>query len=303
MPAPIVLPERRITKPKSELKRRKWDLKSSAFNQDRPSNNSKIVDLLCRMFRISNDEAKKTELKHEHQMKFNNFFKKRYGVSYTDLVERMKPSLKNIGSYLKEHSHEDCVVLFPMRGSVFNYYVARGILNQIRLENAKLGKQTRIRLYTINVAADSNNPNTMSEYVTLQLAKIFGNRMPARVAMFDIVDVGRVTNVMKQGLQNLRVPEETFDIVRVSGDQNISKYSRTFLMPQTLFAKTGSGKVYPRTHISNLPDELANERSYHHEYKSIKNVSDDGPLLYERIGDIREMLFYLGRAYYRLEFV
>lgn len=266
--------------------------------------------------------------------KADSFFERRYKTTYVQLLRDISfRTMEDISKYLTEHAGESRLVLFPTLGSIFNYYVARGILNEIRIQRAKKGLHTNLRLATIDNAGnevgagkitdteviarglnplDNSTLNTEFYNWRINYAKeqikhmvdVAEQETGIKPRSITIVDTfggsGTTYNIIVNGAEKLGLSLHRF--VGATERQNLS-FDGQNISGNDLFLKTTTGKVYPLYQLHNMKtDTIDKMRQYRAprfdinlDYIRRHNAIDK-----RKISRIKEMLFYFGRIFYLL---
>ncbi|MBI5884885.1 hypothetical protein HZB89_02185 [archaeon] len=234
----------------------------------------------------------------------NEFFDKRYGISYADLAYQMGRSvLYDITKTLELQSAcnqtQKHLIVFPLIGSLFNYYFARGVLSQMRLE----GKGKNIKLATIvpmigNSKAEKRfdektgenkiHAGSLDKYalkiIKPQMEKLFRKEKIGGGTMIDYVSQGRTFALLgkefkkaftEQKIKGNLQPE--FHGLHTAAEHQVLRIKGQAITPESLVVKFNQFYALP-SKLSLATKESAALRA-----------------------KARELLFYLGRAYYSLE--
>ncbi len=250
--------ETRITKRRAELKERDKRLAKTRINKTE----------------ISLDEVR-------------SFFKY-LGADFDQLSENFHQFyLLKIADFLKDYYVTKELVLFPLTGSLFNYYISRGILSQIELSR---NIKSRMRLRTIKTYRDDYRPEQNFNLVDEQVKKLIEKTDPAYFSIIDFVSSGGTVDLIKQIFKSTNV-----------------KFHTTISITEHQSFDFKGKRVNIHSFITKEYDRNSDEL----EIDSLRIPNSHKPLSYiitqnidpsNRMGDVKELLFYFGRFFYALNY-
>lgn len=255
------------------------------------------------------------------------YFFKNFNVLYGDLLPRFGWSASVIKKHLLKHAtRSGHLVLFPLLGSLFNYYMAKGI----HQEMLRVGLGRGLKLLTIQTPPSSLGLVSDKEikageaYLNEQVEAILKKNKAYTISILDFRSRGRTIDritwsFLRKGIRFLGYNDpgehQTIDFTPAEQRNNQRKrlahlddlYSgalyaedldlagkvakerdRCTVKPAFLFIKTMSGKVFPLSHLKEMQE------------KPPFVFPLDEKEQQARIGFIKELLIAFGRVYYYL---
>jgi hypothetical protein len=194
-------------------------------------------------------KGKKREINIED---IDAFFMQRFGRSYSELLGLFK-DVKKICAPIKHFfGLKDHAVIFPLTGQLFNYYVAKGILQEMqRFENKKgpilLTLVTMAEIY--HYSFDSNGhyetdykkTRMIQEGLKKQIEKIIKKHKLESISVIDKFVLQRTIDQIRDQFKKYNVPLNR--TTNVDEHQIIGR-----MVPFELINKSLSGKAIPLSH-------------------------------------------------------
>jgi len=222
------------------------------------------------------------------------FFLDMYGMSYKELQKKLGPEerfkkdtpLLLLGFLHGVKDEKKHVILFPLAGMLFIYYMARGILYEMQSEGLAKG----ISLYTVQTAAmtlnydaDRYDKSALQDYTRLQLKKIIKRSGAKSISVVDEIALGRTLSLIREVAAENAVP--LIHIIDAYHGGNLPG----MISPRDVVLKQKHGKVIPLSHARKM--DIPKDTSYRFFLEHSDAFS---------IGYVKELLFYFGRVYYRM---
>jgi len=183
-------------------------------------------------------ELERAKLKKRKEItleKAEEFFKKRYGVEYTEQLGSLLGQKHNLypGNTHKSdletavasaiQSKERTLFLFPQTGQLFTFYFMRGLIEELRKQEV-----TNLSARTIVTPQATNDP--LKEYSSFrelisQVTKIHTSTTPKKVFIVDLIDSGSTLKKLKNAFIGYNIDLEALEFAE---HQPLGKH---FLVP------------------------------------------------------------------------
>ncbi|MEK6969417.1 MAG: hypothetical protein AABW48_03240 [Nanoarchaeota archaeon] len=261
------------------------------------------------------------------------YFFKNFHLVYNDLLLQLGWSAGVIKKHLLKYaSPPDHLVLFPLLGSLFNYYVAKGIHQEML--RGGLGKGLKLLTIQPPPAAYDDEEKSSKEaiiYLNEQVKLILKKNKADTFTILDFSSRGGTIDRISRAFQregihyrgyddpkehqeinltpaaernNLKKRLEQLDDLRheafiakdykleIEIQTEIDRCKKYRIRPTSLFVRTRRGKIIPLSHLQEMQEK---PKLY-----STVFPSGEAPEQTARISFIKELLIAFGRVYYYL---
>ena len=209
-----------------------------------------------------------------------------FGTTYKKLLRNMnftnRDDFTRLYHILDQWKHEDALLLFPLRGQLFNYFVAKGIADEMQKEDATIN--LRIRTIQTSSEANENGMRHDASVFLQQQTQALLRSNPKHIVVVDYILSGRTNKQIADAFA--RFGRTIDDTPQVSEDQILHLLGLTIPV-SLLVVKTATGQTMPQPHALKLP-----------KYTTWHMLSPEKE--YCNIAPVKEVLMIFGRIHQHL---
>lgn len=220
-----------------------------------------------------------------------DLFFAQYGTSYEQLLRELNHPLECTSAVFQTLSrwrHADALLIFPLRGQLFNYYIARGMAEEMRRNDPTVNLRIRT-MQTARFEYESNSTtwNAGTQFLKMQAERLL-HTTPKEIIVMDLMDTGATQGYIKEAFAAHGRTISNFASV---GERQVIHALGFAMSPNEILAKTATGQAIPHQNAAQLPKDTAWYTRY---------GTNSPEQCRSRLEFVREMLFIFGRIYFYL---
>jgi len=212
------------------------------------------------------------------------YFTQRFGASYTQIERSFFEQNRTLTFLLASifgYNGNNLIILFPLRGTLFLYYVVKGFLEEAK----RFGRAKNIKCLTIRTSTRKDFVVDLS--IKEQIETILHKYPSFAFCVFDYVGAGNTTGKLKKCFAEEGYPMKIIESPREH--QQIEIFGEMISPKEILLKKTGSTEISPISHGTRKifpkgarpTDNLFGQQS-------------------ASMGFVKEVLTTFGRTYYHI---